>query len=150
MDFIKETTEKLYAIARKYGVNLSDEQLRQFSNMVEDDVKRHPTIPEEIRTPDAKEYYVLQSVFQQLPTPEQAETLRRMRTKPKDVIVATDIDWDTDGEDVDLPKTVIIPIDDILYGDSRCAVTDDDLSERAGNYLSEKFGFCHFGFSLLI
>lgn len=47
----------------------------------------------------------------------------------------TQIVWDTDGEDIDLPTEMIA----IVGGDS----PEDELSD----YLSDNTGFCHFGFS---
>ena len=50
-------------------------------------------------------------------------------------MIAYDIEWDTDGADVDLPDEIEIPPD----------ITDeDDISD----YLSDVTGFCHFGFLL--
>lgn len=43
--------------------------------------------------------------------------------------IVNNIKWDTDGEDVELPKCMVIPeeIDD----------------EAIGDYISDKTGFCH-------
>jgi len=46
---------------------------------------------------------------------------------------AYNIEWDTDGQEVDLPKEIEIP-ENILY--------EEDVSD----YLTEKTGFCHKGF----
>lgn len=48
---------------------------------------------------------------------------------------AVNIIWDTDGEDVDLPTEIDIP-------------EDMDDEDEISDYLSEKTGFCHFGFSI--
>ena len=45
---------------------------------------------------------------------------------------ATDIEWDTDGEDVDLPSTVKIP--------------DDVAPEETADYLSDQYGWCVYDF----
>lgn len=50
---------------------------------------------------------------------------------------AVNIIWDTDGEDVDLPTEIDIP-------------EDMDDEDEISDYLSEKTGFCHFGFSIAI
>ena len=42
-----------------------------------------------------------------------------------------EIDWDTDGEDVDLPVDVVLPVDDDL-----------DVSLDGANVLSDKYGWC--------
>ena len=48
---------------------------------------------------------------------------------------AVNIIWDTDGEDIDLPTEIDIP-------------EDMDDEDEISDYLSEKIGFCHFGFSI--
>lgn len=48
---------------------------------------------------------------------------------------ATNIDWDTDGEDVDLPTEIDIP---------EGMTDEDDISD----YISDKTGFCHKGFTI--
>jgi len=50
----------------------------------------------------------------------------------------TDIDWDTDGEEVDLPAVVVVEKDI-----GRDDVVDDILAD----YLSDTYGFCTYGFS---
>lgn len=52
------------------------------------------------------------------------------------VFKAVNIDWDTDGEDVDLPKEVVIP---------KSIASDEDA---ISDYLSNLTGFCHRGFSV--
>ena len=49
--------------------------------------------------------------------------------------LATDIDWDTDGEEIDwLPKQCFVPPD----------LDDDEVAD----WLSDRFGFCVNGFSI--
>lgn len=48
---------------------------------------------------------------------------------------ATDIVWDTDGEDIDIPTTVKCPVG---------LIEEDKISD----YLSDTYGFCHNGFNL--
>lgn len=50
---------------------------------------------------------------------------------------AINIQWDTDGKDVNLPSEIEIP-----DGIDR---EDDDATS---DYLSNETGFCHFGFEL--
>lgn len=45
-----------------------------------------------------------------------------------------DIEWDTDGDNVDLPEYMVIPED----------IDEDEISD----YISEQTGFCHKGFKL--
>jgi hypothetical protein len=56
-------------------------------------------------------------------------------------VTVTDITYDTDGENIDLPKelTVELPED---------VITDDDISEYVSDYISNYTGYCHFGFNL--
>ena len=49
---------------------------------------------------------------------------------------ATNIQWDTDGEDVTLPKEIDIPEN----------MTDED---EISDYLSDTTGFCHMEFDLI-
>ena len=53
-----------------------------------------------------------------------------------------DIDWDTDGEDVDLPDEVVVDVPDEIvgYGD------DGDVNDYISDWLSDEYGFCHNGF----
>jgi hypothetical protein len=48
---------------------------------------------------------------------------------------AINIEWDTDGEDIDLPTEIEIPE----------GMTDED---EISDYLSDETGFCHYGFEL--
>lgn len=62
---------------------------------------------------------------------------------------ATNIKWDTDDEDVlacNLPTEVEIP-DDIMkgYDGTNLDVYCSDISD----WLSDEYGFCHFGFELI-
>lgn len=55
-------------------------------------------------------------------------------------IIAANIDWDTDGEDIpDLPQNIEIPAD--VYTKGIDAVSD---------YISNETGFCHNGFEVKI
>ena len=51
--------------------------------------------------------------------------------------VVTNIKWDTDDEEVDLPNQMVIP-DEI-----------DDDAAAIGDYLSDETDFCHFGFNIV-
>lgn len=52
------------------------------------------------------------------------------------MLMATNIQWDTDGEDVTLPKEINIPEN----------MTDEN---EISDYLSDETGFCHKGFDLV-
>jgi len=53
-------------------------------------------------------------------------------------ILITDIQYDTDGEQIDLPPTLTmeVPVD----------TDEDEIGELASDYISDVTGFCHFGF----
>lgn len=50
------------------------------------------------------------------------------------MIKITDIQWDTDGEDIDLPKNIVIE--------------KEPENEDIADYLSDTYGFCVFGFKV--
>ena len=57
---------------------------------------------------------------------------------------AVNIKWNTDGDiDVlnELPREIEIP--DYLVTD------EDDLLDKVSDWLSDEYGFCHFGFELV-
>lgn len=56
---------------------------------------------------------------------------------------AINIEWDTDGEDIDLPSEIEIPEDIARDYDED---TDDDT---ISDYLSDVTGFCHYGYQLV-
>lgn len=53
----------------------------------------------------------------------------------------TDIKWDTDGENVDLPNEVNVYVPDEL--DEQI-----EIEEFISNYITNETGFCHFGYSV--
>jgi hypothetical protein len=58
--------------------------------------------------------------------------------------IAYDIEWDTDGEELDLPKEIKV---DIPNGDL-IKMPREEVFDFIGNRISEEVGFCHFSFSL--
>lgn len=52
---------------------------------------------------------------------------------------AFNIQWDTDGEDIDLPKEMIVDVDEDHF--------NDDPDEAVGDAVSDESGFCHNGLS---
>lgn len=75
-------------------------------------------------------------------------------TRPIESIVAFDIVWDTDEEDVSLPSLVVVPKEQIperLLGMNYDALSDEDMleiSDNVSDWLSEKYEFCHDGFCI--
>ena len=53
---------------------------------------------------------------------------------------ATNIQYDTDGEDVDLPKTLTIEVPKGL--------NEEEIDEYVSDKISENTGFCHKGFDM--
>ena len=58
--------------------------------------------------------------------------------KPGNQVMAVAIDWDTDGEDVDLPENVSITIPEGF-----------DEGDSVADLLSDEYGYCIFSFSHL-
>jgi len=64
-----------------------------------------------------------------------------MKNNSLRIFIVTDIDWDTDGEEVDLPDemTVNVSEDEELE--------EDEIEEYISDKISDETGFCHFGFN---
>lgn len=69
-----------------------------------------------------------------------------VRQKPAPVIRAVDITWDVDGGDPDLPAEVEIPAE---LTDRFPGGLSEELSDAVGDWLSDKYGWCHDGFRLV-
>jgi len=54
------------------------------------------------------------------------------------IYIVTDIQYDTDGEDIDLPESLEIEVPDD---------NDEELVDYLGDEISNITGFCHFGFT---
>ena len=57
------------------------------------------------------------------------------------VFTVSNIDWDTDGEEIDLPDemTVNVKEDEQLE--------DDEIEQYISDKITDETGFCHFGFN---
>ena len=57
------------------------------------------------------------------------------------VFTVSNIDWDTDGEEIDLPDemTVNVKEDEQLE--------EDEIEQYISDKISDETGFCHFGFN---
>lgn len=62
-------------------------------------------------------------------------------------LIAKNIEWDTDGEEADLPKEVVIP-DGIMPDDEDVDEYLNGYAEEVEDWLSDTYGFCVFGFDL--
>jgi hypothetical protein len=57
------------------------------------------------------------------------------------VFVVSDIHWDTDGEDIEIPKELTIQISE----DEE--LEEDEIEEYISDKISDETGFCHLGFN---
>lgn len=56
------------------------------------------------------------------------------------------IKWDTDGEEVELPKTTEFKVGDLEQYLDLNEATDDEVIDAICEILSNEYGFCHEGF----
>lgn len=57
----------------------------------------------------------------------------------KAIVKITDIKWDTDNNnEIDLPTKII--------GTFEYTGDDDELEDMISNWLSDEYGYCHYGF----
>jgi hypothetical protein len=59
----------------------------------------------------------------------------------------TDIIYDTDGEDIDLPTTLVISVPDDILGD---LILTDEILDYLSDEISNKTDFCHKGFKVVL
>ena len=73
------------------------------------------------------------------------------------IINVNDIQWDTDGEEVDLPQNMQLMPRDIgmsaqelkeMYEEDSCLDIENYMLDVLADYLSDETGFCHEGFSI--
>jgi hypothetical protein len=57
---------------------------------------------------------------------------------------ATNIKWDSDGEDIDLPTELTIDIPNDVF----VKMDGEEIDEFISDYITNEIGFCHMGFSL--
>lgn len=62
-------------------------------------------------------------------------------------IIAVNIEWDTDGEDINLPREVEIP-SEVISEDADIDEYIEGYAEEVEDYLFDNYGFCVFGFNL--
>jgi hypothetical protein len=58
------------------------------------------------------------------------------------ILKISNIQYDTDGEDIDLPETLKMTLPSNL--------SDSEYNELASDYISDTTGWCHTGFSLSV
>lgn len=56
--------------------------------------------------------------------------------------LVTNIEWDTDGEDVDLPEEI-----EITIPDDECLISPEEVLDFISDEITNITGFCHSGFS---
>ena len=59
--------------------------------------------------------------------------------EPEMKVTVTDIKWDTDGEDVDLPAEMVIEVPE--------GMDEEEADEFVSDEISNQTGFCHTGYS---
>lgn len=59
------------------------------------------------------------------------------------------VDFDDFDDDIELPSSVLID-PEALFGPGAVVFDDDDIEEDISNYLSDTYGFLHFGFSYYV
>lgn len=62
-----------------------------------------------------------------------------------EAIIVSNIKWDTDGEDADLPKKVII---NVTINNVNLLEDINGYADNISGYLSDTYGFCHKGFKV--
>lgn len=58
-------------------------------------------------------------------------------------LIVTNIKWDTDGEDIDLPKEMEVELPEYID-----ETDEDEVDEYISDYISDETGFCHYGFDI--
>lgn len=53
-------------------------------------------------------------------------------------IRVTEIEWETDGYEAELPDTVIV--------DEISGYSDEEIAHEIDDYLSDEYGFLHYGY----
>ena len=56
--------------------------------------------------------------------------------------LVTNIEWDTDGEDVDLPNEL-----EIILPDDEELTSPEEIEHYISEAITNETGFCHFGFA---
>ena len=57
------------------------------------------------------------------------------------VFTVSNIDWDTDGEDVDLPNEMTVNVEE----DEQ--LEESEIEQYISDKITDETGFCHFGFN---
>lgn len=71
---------------------------------------------------------------------EDVGALKRLRKEIDNLLGKKDL---KEGIEEDLPDTLVINMSELDYD-----ADEDDLSDVIGDYLSDRFGYCHFGFDI--
>jgi len=107
----------------------------------------HMEISKEVKKEEKEPPKVIEPVDNKVPQGEKITT-EKMKKYVKSFndflnekkVVVTDIEYDTDGEEVDLPKTLEIEIPS--------HVEDDEIEDFISDEISNITGFCHKGFAI--
>lgn len=60
-------------------------------------------------------------------------------------LTISNILWDTDDEETDLPEALSVPFQQL--GDD---IPESELSEVVSDWLTDEYGYCHFGFTIAV
>ena len=69
------------------------------------------------------------------------EDLDDEKEPTKVTVKVSNVEWDTDDEEVDLPKEFTLTVDHY---------EDTDLDDEVSDAISDEYGFCHFGFNYIV
>ena len=65
-------------------------------------------------------------------------------------IILSEIDYDTDGEDIDLPKEIVITPEEMGYDESEDGNIEEYIAEHGADYISDTTGWLVEGFNFKI
>ena len=60
------------------------------------------------------------------------------------IYITTNIKWDTDGEEVDLPQEIKVDIPNDVF----VKMDGQEISDFISDYITNETGFCHKGFNV--
>jgi hypothetical protein len=65
-------------------------------------------------------------------------------------IILSEIDYDTDGEDIDLPKEIVTSPEEMGYDESEDGDLEEYIAEHGADYISDTTGWLVEGFNFKI
>ena len=145
--------------------DLSDAEIKEFDELLMKDCKPSKELLDKYTNPLGEKVQKIYG-FPALSS-DNAKTNKQLDTEgnnmennvEKQGVWAVNIEWDTDGENVDLPKEVCIPDEIVDKANEKFASSQEqmwdavgnfasDLSDAISDYLSDTYGFTHKGFTI--